>query len=189
VEIQSVLQFAAGAIGIIAYLVLVTGLIKTKAEQSFAAFLLWALLDLIATITSVLSDGNYWLPMSNAIGSSVIAVLLIVKKQVSWSRIESMTVILVIICLIVWYADGDRAGIIASSLAVVLASVPQMVETYRKPEATPVSAYLVFLFANVISFSAGESWTIEERFYAGCSIFLCLVIVIFALRKRRNPHL
>ena len=146
--------------------------------------MLWAMLDLIATVTSVLEDGNYWLPMSNAIGSLVITILLIVKKQVSWSRIETMTTLLVIICLIVWYVAGEKAGIIASSLAVVIASVPQMVETYRKPGATPVIAYIAFLGASVVSLVAGESWTIEERFYAGCSVFLCLVIVLLTTRKK-----
>lgn len=178
------LQALAGVIGIGAYLILILSLLKTKMEQSFAAFLLWAMLDGIAAITSVLSDGNYWLPMSNAIGSAAITILLVFKKQVRWSRVETMTTILVIICIVVWQTAGERAGIIASSLAVVIASIPQMVETYNKPEATPISAYIVFLVANILSFFAGNSWTIEERFYAACSIFLTAVIVIFTLRKK-----
>jgi len=184
VDTHQFLQLAAGAIGLVAYLMLIIGLMRTNAEQSFAAFMLWAMLDLIATITSVLGEGNYWLPLSNAIGSSIITIILIVKKQVSWSRIETMTTVLVIICLIVWYAAGETAGIMASSLAVVIASVPQMMETYRKPATTPVGAYLVFLMANVLSLWAGKSWTIEERFYAGCSVFLCVVIIFLAMRKR-----
>ena len=187
-EIHSFLQPAAGGIGIVAYIILIISLIKSKAEQSFAAFLLWAMLDLIATITSVLEDGNYWLPMSNVIGSSLITILLIMKKQISWSRIETMTTLLVIICLIVWYVAGEQAGIIASSLAGVIASIPQMVETYRRPNATPIVAYFVFLGANIVSFFAGKSWTIEERFYSTCSVFLCLVIVLLAIRRHSKLH-
>ncbi|PZR05675.1 MAG: hypothetical protein DI539_24820, partial [Flavobacterium psychrophilum] len=88
---QETLQLGAGAIGILAYIILVVGIFKTGMEQSFAAFLLWALLDLIATITSVLQQGNFWLPLSNVIGSAVITILLVVKKQVSWSRMETLT--------------------------------------------------------------------------------------------------
>src|SRR5688572_13343149 len=135
----------SGGISILAYILLITALLRTKTEQSFAAFLLWALLDLIATITTILEHGNYWLALSNAIGSTVITILLIYKKQVSWSWIESLTAVLVIICLIIWYTTGEQAGIIASSLAVVIASVPQMVDTYKKPETTPFGVYLVFL--------------------------------------------
>jgi hypothetical protein len=183
------LQPLSGGISIVAYILLIAALLRTKTEQSFAAFLLWALLDGIATITTILEHGNYWLALSNAIGSTVITLLLIYKKQVRWSWIESLTAVLVVICLIIWYTAGEQAGIIASSLAVVIASVPQMVDTYKKPEATPLGVYLVFLSANIIALISGTAWTIEERFYACCGIFLCSVIVLFALRRRRFGNL
>lgn len=178
------LQPLSGAIGILAYLLLIVALLRANTEQSFAAFLLWALLDGIATITIILEHGNYWLALANAIGSSIITLLLIYKKQVSWSWIESMTALLVLVCLVIWYTAGEQAGIIASSLAVVMASIPQMVDTYRKPEATPRGVYLVFLTANTLALIAGNAWTIEERFYAGCSIFLCGVIVVCSFRSK-----
>jgi hypothetical protein len=178
------LQPLGGILGIAAYVLLIVALLRTKTEQSFAAFMLWALLDLIATITTVLSDGNYWLALSNAVGSTVITVLLVAKRQVSWSWVESMTAVLVVICLIVWYAAGEEAGIVASSMAVVIASIPQMVDTYKKPEATPTLIYMVFLMANIVSLIAGRAWTIEERFYQCCAILLCAVIIVLSLRKR-----
>lgn len=177
------LQLAGGVISFVAYALLIIALTRKAVEQSFAAFLLWAMLDLIATITTIIEGGNYWLALSNAIGSTVITVLLIRKKQISWTWVESMTAALVVICLVIWYTTGEQAGIIASSLAVVAASIPQMVDTFKKPEATPTRAYLVFLIANIISFAGGESWTVEERFYQGCGIFLCVVIAGFSMRR------
>lgn len=177
------LQPISGAIGILAYILLIAALLRTKTEQSFAAFLLWALLDGIATVTTILEHGNYWLALSNTIGSTVITLLLIYKKQVFWNWVETLTAALVVICLIIWYTAGEQAGIIASSLAVVIASIPQMVDTWKKPEATPTKIYLVFLIANIVSFIGGSAWTIEERFYQGCAIFLCVVIGGFSLRK------
>ena len=184
-DIHQFMQPLAGVIGIAASIVLVVGIFKAKAEQSFAAFMLWAMLDIIATLTSVMEQGNYWLPLSNALGSATIAILLVKRKQVSWSRIETFTSILVVICLIVWFVAGEQSGIIASSLAVVIASIPQMKETYAKPEDTPANAYIIFLIANLVAFFAGKSWSVEERFYPACSIFLCVVIVVLALRKKK----
>ena len=173
----------SGVIGIVAYSLLIIGIIKSKAQQNFVAFLLWAMLDSIATITTMLKGGNYWLSLSNAVGAFIVATLLAIKKQISWSFIETITAILVIICLIVWYFAGAKQGIIASSLAMVIASIPQMVDTYKKPRKTPSGVYTIFLVANILSLIAGKEWTIEERFYAGCAVFLCLVIVLFSLRK------
>lgn len=178
-------QLLSGVMGVLAYGLLIRDLLRTSTEQSFAAFLLWALLDLIATITTMLAGGNYWLALANAFGSTVVTLVLIYKKQVLWSWVESMTSVLVIICLAVWYTSGECAGIVASSLAVVIASVPQMVDTWRKPEATPLVVYLVFLTANIVALIGGRAWTIEERFYACCGIFLCSVIVVFSLRKKK----
>jgi len=177
-------QLLSGVIGMVAYAVLINALLRTKSEQSFAAFLLWALLDLIATITTILAGGNYWLALANAIGSTCITLLLIYKKQISWSWVESLSAGLVVICLVVWYTSGEVAGIVASSLAVVIASVPQMVDTYRKPEATPKLSYGIFLVANILAMIGGKAWTIEERFYACCGIFLCSVIFVFSFRKK-----
>jgi len=178
IGVKHSLQLLAGMIGFFAYVPLAFFILKNRAVQSFAAFFLWALLDSIATAATILHDGNYWLPLSNVIGSATIAVILISKKQVSWSWIETMTTFLVFVCLATWYTAGEKAGIIASSLAVVFATVPQMVETYKKPGNTPLKVYYIFLTANIISFAGGLSWTIGERFYAGCSIFLCLMIIV-----------
>lgn len=180
---QDFLRPFAGIIGIAAYLLLIAGIVQSKARQSFVAFLLWAMLDTIATITIILKEGNYWLSLSNALGAAIVAFLLALKKQVSWTWVETTTAILVIICLNVWYFAGAKEGIIVSSLAMVIASVPQMLDTYKNPGETPAIVYIIFLAANILSFIAGKEWTIEERFYSGCAIFLCAVIVVFSLKN------
>jgi len=178
------LQPIGGILGLFAFLLLIIALLRTKTEQSFAAFFLWALLDTIATVTTIIEGGNYWLALSNAIGSAAITAILVAKKQVSWSWVESMTAFLVVVCLVIWYTSGERAGIVASSLAVVIASIPQMVDTFKKPEATPSLVYSVFLISNILSVMGGKEWTIEERFYQCCGVFLCTVITAFSFRKK-----
>ncbi len=180
----------AGVIGMLAYAFLINGVMRLKVKQSFVSFLLWAMLDTIATVTTIFEGGNYWLPLSNALGGIIVSILLAIKKQISFSWVEALTAVLVIICLIVWHFSGTKAGIISSSLAVVIASIPQMVETYETPSKTPTGVYIIFLTANIISFVAGKDWTIQERFYSGCTVFLCLVIVLFSIRnfKQKTMH-
>lgn len=174
-----------GAIGLVAFALLIVALLRSNTEQSFAAFFLWALLDALATITTIIEGGNYWLALSNAVGSAAITVILIAKRQVQWTWVETMTAILVVICLAVWYTFGGQAGIIAASLANLIAAVPQIVDTYRRPESTPSLPYGVFFVGNAISLLAGKAWTIEERFYQTTSIVLTVLILAFSLRKQR----
>lgn len=184
-DYHTVIQLIAGIVAFIAYIPLAIGIFRDTAKQSFAAFLLWAMLDTIAMATTWIQEGNHWLALGNVIGSTAITVLLIVKKQVSWSRIETITAFLVIVCLTIWYSMGETAGIIASSLAVVIASFPQMVDTFRNPSGTPQIAYLIFLCGNILSLFAGREWTIEERFYAACSTFICAVILLLSTSKTK----
>jgi len=178
------LALIGGIIGLIAFLLLIINLMRSSIEQSFAAFLLWALLDAIATATTIIEGGNYWLALSNAIGSFAITFILIFKRQVSWTWLESMTTVLVVTCLATWYMLGELAGIIVSSLANLVAGIPQMVDTYKKPGSTPPMPYAVFFVGNVVSLIAGSAWTVEERLYQSTSVLLTAIILLFSLRKR-----
>lgn len=184
--IQNFLQPIAGVVSLITYFCLFTVLLKNKAEQNFVAFMLWAILSIITTITIFIESGNFWLSLGNVIGETAITILLVVKRQMAWSWIETMTGILVAVCLLIWFFAGEKAAIIFSGLATTMASIPQMVSTYKKPSLTPTGIYVAFLMANIISLYAGKSWTIEERFYPACAVFLCLSIVLISMRNLKK---
>ncbi|MEJ1238587.1 hypothetical protein WBG78_10670 [Chryseolinea sp. T2] len=176
-------QLLAGIVGFCAYIPLTIAILRGTARQSFAAFFLWGLLDAIAMISAILQNGNYWLAASNVAGAFFIAALLLYKKQFEWSPTETLTCLLVIVCLIIWYTSGNTGAIVASSVAVVMAGIPQMAHTMRQPQHTPVRVYLIWISANTISLFSARAWSIDEAFYAICGIVLCAVILGIALLK------
>jgi hypothetical protein len=181
-------QLMAGIVGFSAYVPLTVGIIRERASQSFAAFLLWGLLDAIAMVSSILQHGNFWLATSNVVGTFFIAALLLYKGQFEWSKTETLTCVLVVVCLIIWYVSGNTGAIVASSVAVVLAGIPQMSHTFRHPQQTPVAVYVIWVCANTISFLSARGWTIDEVFYAFCSLVLCSAILAIALLKRPSSE-
>ncbi|MEO5975879.1 MAG: hypothetical protein ABIS36_20915 [Chryseolinea sp.] len=178
------LQLIAGLVAFCAYIPLTFAILRNTASQSFAAFLLWGMLDGIAMVGLIFQGGNFWLPLSNVLGTATIASLLVIKKQVDWTWIETLTSTLVLICMIIWFFTGDTGAIVSSSIALVIASIPQMVDTYRRPKETPVLVYMIWLIANLLSFLAGKEWTIKERFYPACGMILCLCIIGAGLMQR-----
>jgi len=174
------LQLAAGIIGFCAYIPLTIGILRNTARQSFAAFFLWGLLDTIAMVSSILQHGNFWLAASNVVGAFSIAALLLYKRQFEWSVTETTTSVLVIACLLIWYSAGNTSAIIASSIAVVIAGIPQIAHTRKNPQDTPMSVYMIWVTANTLSLFAGRAWTIDERFYAVCGLVLCFGILAVA---------
>lgn len=182
------IQIVGGIIGFITYCFLFASILKSKAKQNFVAFCLWAVLSIILTTTIFIENGNYWLSLGNVLGETAIAILLLIKRQISWTWVEAFTAFLVIVCLVIWLFVGEKAAIVAASLATIAASIPQMVSTFKKPTETPTGIYVAFVFANVLSFYAGKSWTIEERLYPASAVIICLVILLFSWKKSKTVH-
>lgn len=187
-DIHEILQLVAGIIAFSAYIPLTIGIVRNTARQSFAAFFLWGLLDSIAMVGAFLQEGNFWLAASNVAGTFTIAGLLLYKRQFEWSPTETITCFLVVVSLVIWYTAGNTGAIVSSSLAVVIAGIPQMAHTKREPAQTPIGVYLIWFAANIVSLAAGKAWTIDERFYAVCGLVLCSAIlgIAWAYRRRAN---
>lgn len=180
---MEIIQIASVVIGIGTNIPLIIGICKDKIKQSFAAFILWGALDIIAGITTYLEKGNWYLPAGYGLSATTVAVFLLAKKQFSWSKVEWMTLGMVIVCLVIWKTKGEQTAIIASSAAVVVAGIPQMKDTWNDPSSTPKVLYCFFLLANTLSLIAGKAWTIEERFYSSSVVLLTLVILALSMRK------
>ena len=165
------------------YLPLLVGIFRGKIEQSFATWILWVSLDAIAMVSMFLQDGNYSLLVCYVIGGSVVTAALVYTKQFKWTGFESFILFLVIVCLVAWYTSGSKWATVASTLAVVISGAPQVRESWHKPDKTAGFIYLGYMVANFLSFCGGKSWSVEERFYAGCMVFLCATISTTSFRS------
>src|SRR3989344_5125098 len=145
------------------YLPLISGILRDKIEQSFATWLLWVSLDLIALISIILQKGNF-----------------------KWTWFETFVSFMVLICLIFWWLSGSRIATISSTIAVVISGLPQFKESWQKPDRVTGFIYLGYVVVNVFFFFGGKNWTIEDRFYPGSMIPLCMAIAFAALLRGRS---
>lgn len=188
-EFMEVLIISAGVIGIVVDIPLCLGIWKNQIRQNFVTYFLWGLLDTIVFVTIFLQGGNIWLPLGYAIGSLIVATFLLIKKQFSWTWVETLVVVLIIICLFIWWKEGARAATIASVAALGIASIPQIVETWKDPDGTPTNIYLVFTLAGLLSFIGGASWTIEDKLYPGAAFILSLLIALMSTRETKKESI
>ena len=179
----SILQLIGGIIGLLANIPLFVGIYQDKIRQSFATYLLWGILDLITSVTIILQHGNYWLSVFYAFGALSIASLLMIKRQITWTWFETLVSALVSICVIVWYFEGERFALIASITSLLIASIPQIIQTLINPSLTPTGIYLVFSLASLLSFLGGKTFSLEEKLYPGTGLIMCLLIAFLSTRK------
>jgi hypothetical protein len=183
---MSYLQLIGAIVGLIAFIPLIADISKDKnneTNQNFATWILWAILDGIAAVTTIFQSGNFWLPLGYSFGGFAITILLIYRKRISWTKFESLIAVLVTICLSIWWYVGDKAGTLASTLAVMIASIPQLIDIAKNPSSTPRLVYFLFGLGGFLSFIGGKSWTIEERLYPANVIIVCFTALWLSTRK------
>lgn len=178
------ISLIGGIIGALANIPLLVGIWKNKIIQSFSTWVLWASLDIIATASIIAQNGNFWLPLGYSIGATTVALILVIKKQFSWTRFETFVLFLVLICLLVWSQTDSRSATISSVTALFIASLPQVKETFKFPKNTPTGIYLVFCLANTLSLFGSDSWTVENKLYSFSALVICLILTLLSIRKK-----
>ncbi len=174
---------ASSIIAICLYVPLCLQIFSGKTVQNFATWMLWAILDAIAAAATISQEGNFLLPLAYSVGSTLVTLSILKSKNFKWTWFETMDTFMVGICLVIWHNSGARTAIIASTMAVVIAGLPQTVESLKKPREQPFLIYLGFFTTSILTTIGGKDWSVEERFYGYSCAVMGLVILIFVIQK------
>ncbi len=160
-----------------------------KLKQSFATWILWVALDLIALGSIIVQQGqNTFILKCYVAGGTFVWLSLLYKRQFKWGNKEWLTLVLVVLCMTVWKVSGAWWATIASTCAVCVSGIPQFIESYNDPKQDKVTGfiYIGYVFVNLLYFLAGKNWTVQDKFYPFMMMPLCLAIAIASLRKRNG---
>ena len=169
----------ACALTVFLYIVMLRGDLK----QNFVTWLFWVLLDAIALFSTIQEGGNYLVLLLYVCGGSVITIAIFCKGHAKWTWVEFATIVLVAICLVVWYLYGSKASIVASTVAVCLSAIPMFYDFYKKPDSSVGWLYTGFTTVNILSTLAGKKWSMEERFYPVCCTALCALLALVSFQR------
>jgi len=188
ITLNGILVWAGSLLAFGLYWPLVKGILRGEiTNQSFATWILWVALDAIALVGLILRNGNYLLLVFYILGGSIVFLSLLYKKLFKWTGFETFVLILVVICLAIWYGSGSRWAIISSTIAVFVAGCPQIKDCWETPDKKTTLIYFGYTLANFLNFLGGKAWSIEERFYPGICTILCLLIALSSLRRKTVP--
>lgn len=183
-------EFFRIAGGVCTLLLFIPLLIQTNkdggAGQSFATWILWAIMDSTLAISTLISHGNFLLPMGFATGSIVMTALLIAKKRFGWGWIDTTIAVMVVGCLVAWYLGGARMAIVSTTIATSLATIPGLLEMWKSPQRILGNIWAGYTAANGLSLIGGTAWTIEERFTPAVFTGLSLLMYLASLRRLKS---
>ncbi len=195
---MNLLAIGGGLLGLAVFVPLCLGVWKREITQSIATFALWGVLDGINASSTYAAEGNYLLPAFYALGSvAVVACIMLRNRSIVWTFVETFCTLMVVICIMTWLNWGnqqlvtlpfstEQMVIILSTVALVIAGLPQLVKDIKIPQESAPWSYLAFTAANALSTAAGSSWSIEERLYGASCTVLTLLIFIAGTRKWPN---
>lgn len=180
---SSFLNVVATCLALALYTPLCMQILKGTAKQNLATWALWTVLDGIAAASLVVQHGNYLVVAAYTLGSAVVAMCILRSRNFAWTYLETLVSVLVILSVIGWAVAGPLYATVLSVAGLVLASIPQLVDSYRKPQDMPLGIYLGYGVANLLSLLAGKDWSIAERLYPGSALIMTLLMCACGLRK------
>lgn len=175
---------ASTVIAIAAYFPLWKQIRSGSAKQNLLTWLLWGALDGVVAATIIAQKGNYFLAATYTIGTFItVAFIAVAGDHASWTWFETMVVTLVAVSMGIWYFSGSKMATIVGTSAMLIAGVPQLVDTWKKPAECPTLVYFVYIVANCLATAGGKNWAVEERFYPISAAIFCFLVAAISLRR------
>ena len=158
-----------------------------KVQQSFTTWVLWGLIEIILAGALIVTHGNYLIALVYALGSLAVSAFLYLYSERKWESLDTFVALLAVVCMVVWYCSGSYNAVIASTTAVVIATIPMLLHCYEQPWQSPIEVYVGFVFSSLLATLGGKTWTVEDRFYpATCFALGVLIVAILSRKYFRN---
>lgn len=154
-------------------------------RQSFAAWIMWSVLDGITAYSIYKQDGNWILAALCGASALIVSVILLIKRLFLWGSSEWLALSLVLACSVIRYFGTDYVSTIAACLSMGLASIPQMTDSYMNPSRGCRNLYSAYLVCCLLGLFAGKEWSVGERLFPFVGMVGCLIIVILNIRDWR----
>lgn len=173
------------------------GIVKSKDSggQVALTWLLYFLLDIITmlvTTKSLIKAGGFQILFGSAIVSLLMFIILLRKKKIIWTWFETGIVILIFICISIWFTKGPYEAVIWGIISESIVGVYLLVKTIKLPVVEyNLLGYTFFLLACIIAVLDAPDWSLHEIGYPASEVIITLFTIIPLLvkwygNKKRN---
>lgn len=174
IQNMTVIDWIIFTVTLIAYFFLVIDIkLYNGISQSFFTWFLWGILDTILFLTTSVEKGEDLAILAGCvIGSFSVSIFLFIIKKRKWTDEENLILGLIGLTVIIWLTSwaisgSNTVGIISAVIAEMLAGIPLMKASWKKPGSRyTLVSYLFFLASYIITLINIESWEIKNFLFS-----------------------
>jgi len=159
-------------------------LLSSNVEQNVVTWIMWAILDVLLLLSSIAagSKGAWLLPAGYTLGATTTAVVLLRRGVWVWGTIETLCAVGVLASVVVWRSVGPKWAIVALTIAMTIAGVPEAHHEYLNPQPASWWLWAIVALSCVLTGFATKEWSIKERFFPIASFCWNAFMTILVLR-------
>jgi hypothetical protein len=164
----------AGFLSLIAYLPYARDTIRGAAQPNRATWIIWSIVGglLFASYNAAAGGAARWVPLADAVGPAVMAVLAIRYGKGGWTRLDAGCLLLAGLSVIGWVVTGSPMVTLGINLLLAfLGAIPTFRNVYHRPGAEPALVWRLFLLSNVLNLLAIEQWSWSSAAYPVYAVF------------------
>ena len=120
-----------------------------------------------------------------AIGSLIMSLILFYQRRFArFSWVEVITLILIIVCLIIWQIKGPYWALASGIASESIVGIYLIIRTFRDPVVEyNLSGYLGFLIVSILTILTAKEFGLATVGFAISETILNIIILIPLLRK------
>lgn len=177
-----------------AYFVLISAILRNRKEQKhgdlpLVAYAIWGMINLIIW-AAMLSEGDFSFQIAcYVLGNAIVCGIALKYGSFSWSRNDTIILLLAILAMVLWFFAGPVLAIFISMVAYFLGSLPLWKAMYDFPGSQGRAPWVLFLLGGTCGLFAVPEWTLVSA-TAPIGIFLLQVgtlVAIFLGDQKRAP--
>lgn len=182
--VMNIFVLLGGMLGLYLFYPLCKSVLEKVSVQNPLTFFLWSLLDGISAGATYLEGGNYLQATLFCLGGlAVTTCTLIAGNRLVWTKFESLITGLVFLCIGIWLTTSNTVAALFCIFSLIIASVPQIKDTWQNPSKTPSLIYFGYIVSNALAVIGGKEISIVEIGYPLSGVLICSTIFFFSLRK------
>lgn len=173
-------------LGLAAYVPMIWNISQNKTRSSFSTWGLWTILNVVVLASLISQEAPYLIAIVYTIGTLAISLLVLIKKQFTWEKTDTIITLLIAISILVLLFGNSYIATITGSLASFIAGIPEIIKVRKNHKNASRMTAMLFIGSNLLVIFFTKEMSFINVIYPGVWALYWIFILILSLRRIKD---